>query len=177
MDHVPGVQLPPPSADDDAADAGGGALTISDVLPQTRRINIFASLPRDVSSVTSRLESQAPTDNTTLLAPLNSVMTHLPRKPWEDRPSDTSGVSAARDEDKAAENVQRFVEEHVVPVSPWKEGKAGKIKTLGGGELWWEMRDDGRKRVIMPGAVEVSGIVGKVGNGEIWALKGVINYA
>ena len=118
MDHVPGIQLLPPSADDDAADGGGGALTISDVLPQTRRINIFASLTRDVSSVTARLGSQAPTDNTTLLAPLNSVMTHLPRKPWEDRPSDTSGVSAARDEDKAAENMQRFVEEHVVPVSP-----------------------------------------------------------
>lgn len=179
MNDVPGVQLPSHAGGNNGNDAEdpSGALTISDVLPQTRSINIFASLTRDVSSVTSRLESQAPADNTTLLAPLNSVMTHLPRKPWEDRPSDTSGVSAARNEDKAAENLQRFVEEHVVPISPWKEGKAGKIKTVGGGELWWEKRDDGKKRVVMPGQVEVDGIVGKVGNGEIWALKGVINYA
>ena len=173
MNDVPGIQLP--------SDAGGnegndGGLTISDVLPQTRSINIFASLTRDLSSVTSRLESQAAADNTTLLAPLNSAMTALPRKPWEDRPDDKSGISAARNEDKAAENVQRFVEAHVVPVSPWKEGKTGKIDTLGGGSLWWEKRGDGT-RVVMPGGVEVDGIVGKVGNGEIWALKGVVNYA
>jgi hypothetical protein len=179
MNDVPGVQLPSDAGgnNDNDAEGPGGALTISDVLPKTRSINIFASLTRDVSSVTSRLESQAPTDNTTLLAPLNSVMTHLPRKPWEDRPDERSEVSASRNEDKAAENLQRFVEEHVVPVSPWKEGKAGKIKTLGGMELWWEKRDDGKKMVVMPGEVEVDGIVGKVGNGEIWALKGVINYA
>lgn len=179
MNDVPGVQLPsgPGGNDDNDAEHPGGALTISDVLPKARSINIFASLTRDVSSVTPRLESQAPTDNTTLLAPLNSVMTHLPRKPWEDRPDDRSVVSAVRNEDKAAENLQRFVEEHVVPISPWREGQAGKIKTLGGGELWWEKRDGGQKSVVMPGEVEVEGIVGKVGNGEVWALKGVINYA
>ena len=173
MNDVPGIQLP--------SDAGGnegndGGLTISDVLPKTRSVNIFASLTRDLSAVTSRLESQAAADNTTLLAPLNSAMTALPRKPWEDRPDDKSGVSAARNEDKAADNVQRFVEAHVIPVSPWKEGKAGKMDTLGGGSLWWEKRGDGT-RVVMPGEVEVDGVVGKVGNGEIWALKGVINYA
>jgi hypothetical protein len=179
MNDVPGVQLPSDAGGNNDNDTEGpsGALTISDVLPKTRSINIFASLTRDVSSVTSRLESQAPTDNTTLLAPLNSVMTHLPRKPWEDRPDDKSGAGALRNEDRAAENLQRFVEEHVVPVSPWKEGKAGKIKTVGGRELWWEKRHDGKKMVVMPGEVEVDGIVGKVGNGEIWALKGVINYA
>ena len=179
MNDVPGVQLPSGAGANDGNDEKdpSGALTISDVLPKTRSINIFASLTRDLSSVAARLESQAPTDNTTLLAPLNSAMTALPRKPWEDRPDDTSGVSAARNEDKAAENVQRFVEAHVVPVSPWKEGKAGKINTLGGGELWWEKRDDGKKRVVMPHEVEVDGVVGKVGNGEVWALKGVVNYA
>jgi hypothetical protein len=180
MNDVPGIQLPSDAGRSDGNNDGNdpsGALTISDILPKTRSINIFASLTRDLSSVTSRLESQAPSDNTTLLAPLNSAMTALPRKPWEDRPDDTSGVSAARNEDKAAENVQRFVEAHVVPVSPWKEGKAGKIRTLGGGELWWEKRDGGTKSVVMPGEIEVDGVVGKVGNGEIWALKGVINYA
>ncbi|KAJ9495183.1 hypothetical protein H2202_009433 [Exophiala xenobiotica] len=150
-------------------------LSISDILPQTRKINIFASLTRDISSVTGRLESTKPEDNTTLLAPLNSAMQALPRKPWEDRPGDNSGISAQRNEDKAAQNLARFVEEHVVPTSPWKAGEEGKIKTLGGQELWWEEKDG--KKVIMPGNLEVDGVVGRVGNGEIWAVQGVVNYA
>ncbi|OCT49450.1 FAS1 domain-containing protein [Cladophialophora carrionii] len=154
-------------------DAGDNTLSISDILPQTRKINIFASLTRDISSVTGRLESTKPEDNTTLLAPLNSAMQALPRKPWEDRPGD-EGVSAQYNEDKAAQNLQRFVEEHVVPLSPWKEGE--KIKTLGGQELWWEHNGDG-ERVIKPGNLVVDGVVGRVGNGEIWAVKGVVNYA
>ena len=172
----PGPVQPPvadaPSTGDN--DNGDDTLTLADVLPKTRSINIFASLTRDISSVAGRLESSLPTDNTTLLAPLNSAMQSLPRKPWEDRSGDNSGVSAARNEDKAAANLRRFVEEHVVPVSPWKEGQEGKIKTLGGQEVWWEKQNG--KKVIMPGHVEVDGIVGKVGNGELWALKGVMNY-
>jgi hypothetical protein len=168
--------LQPPVADAPSTgdNENGDTLTLSDVLPKTRSINIFASLTRDISSVTGRLESTLATDNTTLLAPLNSAMQSLPRKPWEDRPDDASGVSAARNEDKAAENLRRFVEEHVVPTSPWVEGQAGKIKTLGGQEVWWE-KENGKK-VIMPGRVEVDGVVGKVGNGQLWALKGVMNY-
>ena len=165
-----------PSNDGTTGDDGDGTLTISDILPKTRSINIFASLTRDISSLSQRLESHAAESNTTLLAPLNSVMQSLPRKPWEDRPRDQSGVSATRNEDKAADNLRRFVESHVVPMSPWAEGADGKIKTLGGGEVWWEKDGKGR-RVIMPGRVEVDGVVGRVGNGQIWALKGVVSYA
>lgn len=170
--NVPPVQIP--SENDGEDKSPGGALTISDILPKARIINIFASLTRDVSSVTSRLESNAPSENTTLLAPLNSAMQALPRKPWEDRPNDESGVSAARNEDKAAENLRKFVEEHVVTVSPWQESE--KITTMGGGKIWWESRDSGKKRVVMPGEVEVDGVIGQVGNGEVWALKGAMNY-
>lgn len=160
-----------------AGDTGppGTQLSISDILPQTRKINIFASLTRDISSVTGRLESTNTDHNTTLLAPLNSAMQALPRKPWEDRPDDSSSVRAESNEDKAASNLQRFVEEHVVPVSPWEQGKAAKVKTLGGQELWWEKDDEG-KRVVWPGGLVVDEVVGVVGNGEIWAVKGVVNY-
>jgi hypothetical protein len=149
------------------------ALSISDILPSTRKINIFASLTRDISSVSSRLESTATSQNTTLLAPLNSAMQSLPRKPWEDRPGDEQPV-AQYNEDKAAENLKRFVEEHVIPTSPWEEGKENKIRTLGGRELWWEM--DGEKKLIRPGGLVVAEVVGRVGNGEVWAIDGVVNY-
>lgn len=175
---------------DSSSGADGSDLTISDILPAQRQINIFAGLTRDIESLTGRLESAG--TNTTLLAPLNSAMQSLPRKPWEDRPDDNTGVSAARDEDKAAANLRRFVLEHVVPVSPWREGKEHATQTLWDAQevnqdqdivrkIWWEKRWGGtdgsvEKKVIMPGEVEVERVVGRVGNGEVWALKGVMNY-
>jgi len=113
-----GPQIPIPPKKPNHQNAGGnGDLTISDILPSQRQINIFAGLTRDISSLTTRLESQSPSSNTTLLAPLNSAMSNLPRKPWEDRPDDTSSVSAESSEDKAAQNLRRFVLEHVVPAN------------------------------------------------------------
>ena len=144
------------------------AVLLSDILPKTRSINIFASLTRDVSTVSDRLSS---TQNTTVLAPLNSAMQSLPRKPWEDRADDTSGISASRNEEKAAQNIQKFVEEHTIPASPWD---GSKVNTMGGQEVWWEDKDG--KRIIMPGNVEVSQVLGKTVNGEVWALKTVLNY-
>lgn len=182
-DHHQNPINPGPIQDDTKPQipCGGGkmsdtTLSISDILPQTRKINIFASLTRDIATVTKRLESTRPEDNTTLLAPLNSAMQALPRKPWEDRPGDDDSVSAQYNEDKAAKNLERFVIEHVVPISPWEKGQENKIKTLGGQELWWEENADG-ERVIRPGNLVVDGVVGRVGNGEIWAVKGVVNYA
>jgi len=170
----PGPVLPPTADKPEDQNVDDGSLTISDILPKARNINIFASFTRDISSVAGRLESITPGANTTLLAPLNSAMQALPRKPWEDRPNDNSGVSAQRSEDKAAQNLQRFVEEHIVPTSPWDEGQDNKVATLGGQELWWETRNG--KKVIMPGEIVVDGVLGKVGNGEIWALRSVVNY-
>lgn len=75
-----------------------------------------------------------------MLAPLNSQVEKLPRKPWEDpRDYEALGESAYEGEggeDRAQRNLRRFVEAHIVPVSPWKEGE--KAKSLGGGEIWWE---------------------------------------
>lgn len=169
-----------PSAENPTASSESSAttLSISDILPQTRKINIFASLTRDIDSVTSRLDSTNPDSNTTLLAPLNSAMQSLPRKPWEDRPGDESSIRAESNEDKAAGNLQRFVLEHVVPVSPWESGRENAMETLGGQKLWWEEREeDGTKiKVVQPGNLVVDEVVGRVGNGEVWAVKGVVNY-
>ena len=60
----------------------------------------------------------------------------LPRKPWED-PKDYEGLGADAYEGEQGE--ERFVEAHVVPASPWKEGV--KVKTLEGSEVWWEAKD------------------------------------
>jgi hypothetical protein len=70
----------------------------------------------------------------------------LPRKPWED-PEDYDKLGAEAYEggdgqERAQRNLRRFVEAHVVPASPWREGE--RLKTLARGEVWWESRDGGK---------------------------------
>ncbi|CAN9442705.1 unnamed protein product [Alternaria alternata] len=111
-------------------------------------------------------------DNATVLAPNNSVIRDLKRKPWED-PEDYSTFGADAYEgtggqDRARGNLERFVQRRIVPESPWEEGE--KVETLSGNEIWWESRDSQKK--IQPADVVVTSIADKVSNGEIWVLEG-----
>lgn len=152
-------------------------MILSDVMGKDRSINVFAGLIRDVDSLSRRLDDLS--QNSTVLAPLNSAMDNLPRKPWEDPEDyDKSGAEAYEGDDgrdRAQNNIRRFVEAHVVPESPWKEGV--KAKTLGSDstEIWWEEKDG--NRMIQPGNVEVSAVASSVSNGEVWILKSARNYS
>lgn len=155
---------------------GSGSVVLSDVVGKERSINLFAGFTRDVESVSRRLDDGK--QNSTVLAPLNSAVERLPRKPWEDaRDYDALGTEAYEGGDgqeRARRNLGRFAEAHVVPVSPWEEGD--KVKTLlGDREVWWETKDG--KKVIQPDNIEVDSVASQVGNGEIWIIKGVRNYA
>ena len=172
--NAPGIQLPSnPSKDDERKPTGD--IILSDVLGTNRQINIFAQFTRDIESIHSRLDSSS--KNTTVLAPSNSAIAVLPRKPWED-PKDYGMLGAVAyqgkaGEDRAQRNIRRFAEAHIVPVSPWKEGE--KVETLGGSEVWWE-QGDGGKKVIKPGGVVVDSIGSRVANGEVWVLDACLNY-
>ena len=174
----PGIQLPTKEGGKDgppSTSPPNGDVILSDVIGSQRSINVFASFTRDISSVSSRLESAGL--NTTVLAPTNSALSALPRKPWED-PEDYAKLGAeaysGKDgEDRAHSNLRRFTEAHVVFASPWKEGE--KAERMVGGELWWETKDG--KTLIQPGNVEVERVASKVANGEVWVLKDVLNYA
>jgi hypothetical protein len=175
----PGIQLPANEGDNSPPSTGppNSNVILSDVIGSQRSINIFASFTRDISTVESRLNT--PGLNTTVLAPSNSALSSLPRKPWED-PEDYAKYGAeaydskSGGEDRAHRNLRRFTEAHVVLASPWKEGE--KADRMGGGELWWETTKDG-KTVVQPGNVEVESVVSRVANGEVWVVKGVLNYA
>ncbi|KAL8919162.1 MAG: hypothetical protein Q9208_006922 [Pyrenodesmia sp. 3 TL-2023] len=152
-----------------------GDVIISDVIGKDRAINIFAGFTRDIASISKRLNDDG--CNSTVLAPLNSEIQKLPRKPWED-PKDYGALGqgaydGSAGEDRAHGNLRRFVEAHILPASPWKEGET--VKSVGGRELWWE--DKGGTRTIQPGNIEVSSIANRVSNGEVWVLKGVLNYS
>jgi hypothetical protein len=149
--HIPQspLSLPNPFANmpptDETVSTG---VIISDVIGKTQSIAIFSGLTRDIDSVSGRLDNAS--QNATVLAPDNSVMRDLKRKPWED-PDDyekfgTNAYQGQSGEDRAHKNLRAFVERHIVPESPWEEGK--KLKTLGGTEVWWE-RKDGKKTVCL----------------------------
>jgi hypothetical protein len=132
-------------------------LIVSDLLVKTPKINVFASLTRDFHPVASRLNDKS--QNTTVLAPLNSAINSLPRKPWED-PEDYERFGKAEaykgDEgkDRAQRNLQKFVEAHLVPVSPWREGE--EVETVGGGKVKWVKEGD----TVFVSSLPLSGLLG-----------------
>ncbi|RYP42767.1 hypothetical protein DL768_010239 [Monosporascus sp. mg162] len=150
---------------------------LSDVMGRDRSTNVFAGFARDSEAVARRLDDAA--RNSTVLAPLNSAIDGLPRKPWED-PGEYRALGAGAYEgddgrDRARRNLRRFVEAHIVPASPWPEGEKRRTLLEGDRDIWWETRDG--VRVIQPDNIEVASIASRVGNGEVWILKGVRNYA
>ena len=141
--------IPPGSGPSESGEGGppaSGDLIITDVIGKERSINIFAGFTRDIESISSRLDDTSM--NSTILAPLNSQVQQLPRKPWED-PKEYGALGenaykGAAGEDRAQSNLRRFVEAHIVPSSPWAEGE--KTKTLQGNTVWWENKE-GKKIV------------------------------
>jgi paired amphipathic helix protein Sin3a len=180
-----GPAMPPPSdAKNPYPPPARGPVILSDVMGRDKSINIFASFIRDIDSAAIRLD--VANVNTTVLAPLNSAIEKLPWKPWEDpRDYGTLGNHAYDGEEgyeRAQRNLRRFVEAHMVPVSPWPEKE--KVKPIGDDRhVWWETKD-GVKVVrdrrhwkdsflvayrdkIQPRNVEVVRIGSTVANGEL----------
>lgn len=145
------------------------AVRLTDVIGSNRAVTTFSSLTRMHSSTTTLLGTLSV--NTTVLAPLNSAVDSLPRKPWEEENADSAkAFDGPGGKDRADQNLLRFVEAHLVAAgSPWEEGK--KAKTVLGRDVWWEEKDG--KKVIMPDGVEVDRVAGKAANGEIVSLSGM----
>jgi hypothetical protein len=153
MDNL-GPAIPPTDHDPPPPTQPIGDIILTDVLGRDRTINVFSGFTRDIDTVDQRLGDS--NLNTTVLAPLNSAITALPRKPWEDpREYAILGANAYEGtdgEDRAHRNLRRFVEAHIVPVSPWAENE--KVQTMAGGVVWWEMRDG--KKLVCREAISIS---------------------
>lgn len=169
----------PVMADDSAGSKGVDtgsrpSVAIADVLGSQRSITTFSSFSR-IQPSTDRLLADL-NANTTVLAPLNSAIEALPRKPWEDpREYDRLGPKAYSGDDgqeRARQNLVKFVEAHLVAGSPWAEDD--KAETVLGKKVWWVEKDG--KKLVMPDEIEVERVASQVSNGEVWILKGVLNY-
>jgi len=170
-----GPAFPPSDSDQPPGPSGDDPVILNDVLGRDRSINIFAGFTRDIDTVDERLSDGS--RNTTVLAPLNSAIMALPRKPWQD-PEDykvlgEDAYEGKDGEDRAHRNLRRFVEAHIITTNPWAEGE--KVETMTGDKVWWEKKDG--KRVIQPGNIEVTSVASKVANGEIWIISAARNYA
>jgi hypothetical protein len=150
QNNPPNIVLPPSPNDDhryrdgEGGNVGDSDLIVSDVLGIPREINVFASLTRDIESVSARLNNGA--ENTTVLAPTNAAVKQLPRKPWED-PDDyemygKDAYVGVEGEARAERNLRRFVEAHMVPQSPWPAKV--EVETLAGGKIYWDRGEDGK---------------------------------
>ncbi|RDA85947.1 hypothetical protein CP532_0821 [Ophiocordyceps camponoti-leonardi (nom. inval.)] len=150
---------------------------LADLLNSNRSLTTFSNLTRLQSSTSSVLASES--DATTVLAPLNSALDSLPRKPWEDAADYESLGSNAYEGDqgrqRADRNLARFVDAHLVPRSPWPQNT--RVRSRAGRELWWELGSDGSSRLIMPDRVQVDRVAARASNGEIWLLKGVLSLS
>ncbi|KAG5959391.1 hypothetical protein E4U57_000728 [Claviceps arundinis] len=143
------------------------SVSLSDTIGPHRSISSFSSFTRMNASLAVLLADLSA--NLTVLAPLNSAIDSLSRKPWEGSSDDTDGADGP---DRASRNMDTFMRAHLLGVAPWREGQ--KVKTLGGREIWWEGRAG--VRVVCPDGIEVERVGGRVGNGELWILKGVLKY-
>ena len=150
-----------------------GSVPLSDVLGTNRAITSFSSFTRMHESTSSLLGDLG--TNTTVLAPLNSAIDDLPRKPWEN-PADYHAFGAeaydgSGGQDRANQNLRKFVQAHLVAKSPWPKGE--KLTTMANRQIWWDEKkaDDGTtKRVIMPDGIEVDKVASQVANGEVVSL-------
>jgi len=169
----------PPTADDKGSSSGSGsgggsasssAVPLADILGTNRALTSFSSFARMHASTSSLLADHSA--KTTVLAPLNSAIEALPRKPWEDpRDYDSLGEQAydgSGGESRADANLRRFVEAHLVRASPWREGE--KAPTVGGRLIWWADQKSG-KRVILPDGIEVEKVASTVANGEVVSIR------
>lgn len=169
--NIPNIVMPPSKEGTESSEGGGDDIIISDVIGRDRAINIFAGFTRKIDNISSRLDNGS--ENTTVLAPLNSEILKLPRKPWES-PKDYEEIGqnayeGSDGEDRAQRNLRRFVEAHIVPASPWQEGE--KVDSLGGGKVWWENKD-GKKTVSMPEDTQDNMLSGRI-KGPTWRYRGI----
>ncbi|EEP76719.1 conserved hypothetical protein [Uncinocarpus reesii 1704] len=151
-------------------------LAISDILSKTREINIFASLTREFEYLSDRFEDK--TQSLIVLAPTNTAIEGLPHKPWESTSDyvdfgSNEAYAGRKGEERAANNLRRFVEAHVISSDSWAAGD--NAQTLAGQEVRWEKDKNGKIRVY-PGNIEVERIAARISNGEVWILNGIIEF-
>lgn len=145
-----------------------GVPLLGDIFGSLRQCTIIGDYVRSAQTVSDRMvDSQR---QTLILAPINSAIVSLPRKPWQDGPENAQDprVDVMRNDDRASKNIEAFVDRHVIPMFPVEAGTTAR--NLAGQTLLFEIKDgdkyiDGKHKVLDEKLAS---------NGAIWVISGVI---
>ncbi|KAK9379673.1 uncharacterized protein V2V93DRAFT_373315 [Kockiozyma suomiensis] len=156
------------------AEGHGVQLLMTDAMGVNRDISIFAGLTRQVENLMYRL--QDPSLDTLVLAPTNTVMQNLPRKPWEDAPEAepmSPNAGPHGEERRALQNIERFVLSHVVFGYGFHQPKQKSKCGTGASDLWYEKSG---ANVVVHSDSKVANVVKmeRVGNGQVWSVDSAL---
>ncbi|GAA5911149.1 hypothetical protein JCM6882_006588 [Rhodosporidiobolus microsporus] len=149
--------------------------SLGDLLVRSKA-RLFYDYARDSAAVSSLLVD--PNGAATLLAPTDSAILALARKPHEGPESRSSSeVSSNEEERQRAEWLERWVKAHVVleqvelEEGEWEERE---YTTMDGKTVRFAPRgDDGEGRQLLPGEIEVVGEA-QGSNGKVLYLQGTL---
>lgn len=143
---------------------------LSDIIGIEKKCTIMSDYALGLEKVALRLQSSS--TQTLVLMPLNSAISALPQKPWLDVSGDKSDISPQRNDERAATNIQRFVEAHVIDIST-KDFKADHtFVSMSGQKLHLTLKEG--EKYIQPGNMLVVAEK-EAENGLIWVIDGVID--
>ncbi|KZO94100.1 hypothetical protein CALVIDRAFT_485014 [Calocera viscosa TUFC12733] len=88
--------------------------TLADLLTVHTIASIWYDYAREVEPVSLRLSDTSGTSKSTLFVPVNKAIMALHRKPHQGPEGDRVEIT----DDKAKDNVERWVSAHIVPIAP-----------------------------------------------------------
>ena len=148
-----------------------GEPLISDILGIDKSITILTEYSLGLAEIAERLQDSS--KYTIVLAPSNTAIMAMERKPWQDAdPASKAPLLTAEDKDtRASDNIARFIKSHIVALdsASWKADV--KKHNLLGQPLWYATNDN--QRSIQPENIEVRNIR-KAKNGEIWTINHIL---
>ncbi|BGP14712.1 hypothetical protein JCM10213_002759 [Rhodosporidiobolus nylandii] len=174
------VDSPPPLLvmGDDHFVPSSSSPTLADLLTRSKTARMFYGYSRDSAAVSTLLLDS--TGSVTVLAPTDSAITALARKPHQGPPprnADGGEVRASvEDERAAAEYLERWCKAHIVlervqlEEDGWEERE---YATMAGTMVRFARSADGKGRTLLPGDVEVVGEE-TASNGKVLYLQGTV---
>ena len=146
-----------PFLDNSMTPSTSSSPSLTDLLTRSKS-SIFYGYIRESTSISTRLAN--PLEKTTILAPLNSAILSLARKPHQGPPESVEGhvegyAGSREDEQDRADYLENWIKRHMIEGKvDFAEGR--EYETLHDGEKVSFVKGDGVvKYKVMPGDVEV----------------------
>ncbi|GAA5872850.1 hypothetical protein JCM16303_006853 [Sporobolomyces ruberrimus] len=139
--------------------ASSSTPSLTDLLTRSKHSRLFYDYLRESTSVSTRLAN--PLESTTILAPVNSAIVSLERKPHQGPPEpvggNVEGYSGSREDEQArADYLENWIKRHLVNGRVNLEDQTKEYETLQEGAKVTIVKREGHELyTVMPGNIEV----------------------